>query len=415
MEYLNFMLYLICVVYAYRKKCSLVFKALSSLWALCSFIGIFYYHSTAYKVGLNSLSLFPFLFLFVCWLICVSPFNVVEKKQINFEQLFKEIPFIKSILLFISISAYPVFIELCYILISSIFNGRIFLMAENYDDLANGYSDRLFALSKVSEFCFHIGLYFQVISPLLLLLYINVKKKNIFIIGGLIASSLIVPLYSICSGSRTGLVFFALYLTILYLFLYNKINEAINVKLRKVFIIGGSFFVSILIMLTAGRFVLGSNYDSDDIGGSLYVYTSESLYNFNTMASQTSKNTYGLYSFTPIEQRLGISPISNISKRRDYLRSRMDISAIWFYTFVGDFCIDFGYLGSFIIIILLSLIFRQLIKGKITLFKLSLIAVYLYIVSNGIFYFPFQSGDSALVGCLVIALIAFLSQKRIAR
>ena len=140
-------------------------------------------------------------------------------------------------------------------------------------------------------------------------------------------------------------------------------------------------------------------------GNSLYIYTSESMYNFNTMASQTNRNTHGSYAFMPSMIRLGLAPVNDFSKRRDYLNKNMDISRIWFYTYIGDFCIDFGYVGSLLIVIFMSLLINNILKRKIYLPGLCLIAVYIYITSCGIFYYPFQAGDSPLVGCLIFALL----------
>ena len=176
-------------------------------------------------------------------------------------------------------------------------------------------------------------------------------------------------------------------------------------KLKKLLLWSGGLLLFILTVLSVGRFVLGSNYNDNELGNSLYIYTSESMYNFNTMASQTNRNTYGNYAFMPSMIRLGLGPVNDLSKRRDYLNKNMDISRIWFYTYIGDFCIDFGYVGSLLIVIFMSLLINNILKRKIYLPGLCLIAVYIYITSCGIFYYPFQAGDSPLVGCLIFALL----------
>lgn len=405
MEYLNFILYCSFAIIAFKNKYSLLVKFVALLWSLCAFIGIFYYHSDAYKQGLQPLSLFPIFFLFGCWCLNILPLRKSSMLKIDTQMLFHRNVFVRIILYVITITAIPLFIELSYVLIQAIFTGRIFLMAENYDDIANGYSDRMFSLSSISDVCLHISFYFQVLSPLLLLLYINYEEKKKFIAFGLFASSLTVPLYTICSGSRTGIVFFSLYFLFLYLFLYKIYKDSINKKLKKLLLWSGGLLLFILTVLSVGRFVLGSNYDDNELGNSLYIYTSESMYNFNTMASQTNRNTYGNYAFMPSMIRLGLGPVNDLSKRRDYLNKNMDISRIWFYTYIGDFCIDFGYVGSLLIVIFMSLLINNILKRKIYLPGLCLIAVYIYITSCGIFYYPFQAGDSPLVGCLIFALL----------
>lgn len=405
MEYFNFILYLAATVFVFKQKYSIFVKCIALLWTFCSFIGIFYYHSEAYKIGLQPISIFPFVFLFLCWLINIIPLRKNKKLSIDCQGIFHNNPLVRIILVVISISAIPLFLELLFVFVTSIFNGKIFLMAENYDDLANGYSDRLFTLSKVSDICLHISFYFQILSPLLLLLYLNYKDRKKIIVFGLLASSLVIPLYSVCSGSRTAIVFFFLYSLLLYLFLYKSFRDDINKKLKRIFIFAGSLVCIILILLSVGRFVLGGNYDDDEAGNSLYIYTSESMYNFNTMASQTERNTDGSFAFMPTLIRLDLAPVKDLSQRRNYLNRNMDISRIWFYTYVGDFCVDFGYVGALFIVLLLFFLIVNILKKHIALPGLCLIAIYIYIIGNGIFYYPFQAGDSPLIGCLVFAIV----------
>ena len=411
MEYINATIYILLMGYCWkRRRCINLAVYYSFIWAFSACFGIIYVSSDYYRDGLYSTSLIPFLVLFVFFTISLLPF-LYQRKEVNFVD--GRIKWLNLLMTFIgSISILP-FMELLYNIIELVISGKIMLLGAMYEDIANGETKRIVELSRLSGILYTYAKYFRLLSLVLFFYYINQRGRNIYILVGLFMNSTLLLLSSLTIGNRTELVWYSIYFMSLYILFRKTFTKKIGLYVKRMTCYLGLFFLLIISALSIGRYIIGYGAKSSDVGGFLYQYTCESMYNFNDNLYHENGRLNGFWTFYPIQQTLGLTDVKDDrTSQRAYVSKFLSSPNYIFYTYIGEFWGDFGALGAFLIVVLLSCFYWKF-RPKETMYleNIVLLSIYMYMLGNGLFYYCYKVSYAPVFVAIIFYITAKLSRK----
>lgn len=393
-----------------RRRCINLAVYYSFIWAFSACLGIIYVSSDYYRDGLYSTSLIPFLVLFVFFTISLLPF-LYQRKDVNFVD--GKIKWLKLLMTFIgSISILP-FMELLYNIIDLVISGKIMLLGAMYEDIANGETKRIVELSRLSGILYTYAKYFRLLSLVLFFYYINQRGRNIYILVGLFMNSTLLLLNSLTIGNRTELVWYSIFFMSLYILFRKTFTKKTGLFVKRMTCYLGLFFLLIISALSISRYIIGYEAKSSDVGGFLYQYTCESMYNFNDNLYHENGRLNGFWTFYPIQQTLGLTNVKDdIISRRVYVSNFLSSPNYIFYTYIGEFWGDFGALGAFLIVVLLSCFYWKF-RPKETMYleNIVLLSIYMYMLGNGLFYYCYKISYAPVFVAIIFYITAKLSRK----
>ena len=410
MELFNFSLYALLLIYLWKKKKSWICIVIVGMWAFSAFCGIFYTSSTVYRNGRYETSIEPFIYLFCALCVSLMPFmrqTVVDIQRIQYNNR----RWLDLFCIGVGILAIEPFVEAIYHLIDFIITGRFLLLGANYDDVATGQMDALIQRSSIGAKLTTAMLMLKVVTPLLFFYYLQYKNRNRYILIGLFIAAIVPALANVSVGSKTEIIFFLTYMIGLYLMLGKTLETSARKLMRKLIISAGCIVIAMVIGLSIGRYIIGGHGDGENsVGAYLFQYTAESMYNFNENAYHELRPLHGSMTCFPPMKALGLLS-DQIDDRRDYNSMHMMGPAHLFYSYFGDFYLDFGFVGAFFIFIITSLLFSKIkIKQNMSLTSLSLFSLYLYAMMNSLFYFCFKANWMSIYGSLLFFIIAKIAE-----
>lgn len=414
MEYVNLILYTGLLFFSIRKKWNKLAIFIVFLWFISAFVGIFYCKMPAplYRTAGFDIELSPFLYLFICLIIGLLP--IVYVKPDKFEIANNHKSFIALLIKVLAVTSIPPLIEVLLHLGITIANGQFFAMAANYDDIALGDVE-IFHLTWLNERLLHLQMWFRYVTPIFFFYaLINKKQFSKFYVIGIFLSAILSPLYSVTSGARTGLIFISTYLIALYFIIESKLHEEIKAKLKYYALIGGSILGVLIVALTVGRFVLGDKFAGQDGTALEFIaqYTAEPMYNFNNSMWHEPYKTDGYFTFSQFFSDLGIDDNAIKIGKDLYLHTKY--TRTWyFFTYIGNFFLDYGAIITFFILGILSLFFCNMVRKRVLSFSAFLLfSAYIYMIVNGLFYFPYAAGMNGLYVCVGLALLLKIIPKK---
>lgn len=221
---------------------------------------------------------------------------------------------------------------------------------------------------------------------------------------GLFFSTLIGPLYAVSTGGRTAVVLCILKIVFLFLFLRKFIDFELRRKISITLII-------ILLVLFIPFALLSMSRSAGDIDRLIYTierYGSESFINFNNYGLDANGCRYGDRTVVLFKEILGLDSAKYFANRLSKY-SYMNMNESVFYTYVGEFTLDYGPIFSVVIFIISSLFFFYSlnIKNNCMMFYQYIIYYILLYGCLGYFHFPWSNidGNLQLVTLLFLSLI----------
>lgn len=360
------------------------------------------------KDWFKEIKIFPFVYLYAMIMLATLPIlKFKEQKTFSIQQpsnLFLTIIYV--LIIFASLSQLkPIFTDfssgLSKMLIDSRAGQELYLETFSKADQAGD--------NKIENLAIIISGMLSNIAILLLFFNLTFTKKNKLIIIGLSLSVILAILSSIASGARGGITNTILTSIITYILLRNFMSQNTRKMVMRIGIIM-IFLISIpFLLITVGRF---GNHDSFDSLSSIEWYYGQSFLNFNNYGLDAGDIRNGDRTSALFKQMIWSDTPRNFFDRL-YKYSHMKMDESVFYTFVGDFTLDFGPIISFFIFIIASvffshktkvfnqtILFHQLIllffvvcvcvQGAITLFSFSDIGGNLNLITFVLIYFWFK-------------------------
>jgi len=344
-----------------------------TLWAFTSLTSVFYYSTPLYARDYHKspVTLLPFIYLFVIFLITLAPLFKYSSAKIK--HISCSSPLVLPLIYFIAFASYLPMIEL----IANLINNGLIHFETAYSDkvvdprwFMSEPGRKLSALSFVTPF----------ITPALFFYYLSSGKRNVFVIIGLISSFLVYPLIMMNGGSRWAPVNSLLYFAYMFLWLRNIIPLKIKKTVIIVFSVGAVLLMLIFIIITFGRFG-GPEFS---VGQWVLSYSGQNFCVYNQDVWWINNHTNGEICFNP-----WLHPDGQVLTA-EQIESITGINYGTFCTCFGSLQIDYGPIKLFFIAILIFIIFSLIVKIKndtISLGDLILGSFLGYMLVTGMFYF----------------------------
>jgi len=368
------------------------------LWAASSMASVYYFTSEFKTHTLHDkISLIPYLYLFFLVWIAFIPliklnYKIIEKVYVN-SVLFKYISILIIILSVVTIVPNTKYF------ISHMLDPTAFLDA--YEDKNRGAQQIVtgFAVPAMNLLKHMKGL-----IPLFLIMSFTtlVKVKNWIRVGlGLALINLF--LHYLDTSSRYALLTDLLLIIFVFFLLYPFIKKSS----RKVINVIGLFMLVLLLggvfMITFSR--IGESEESKYIYFNLCLYFGESFTNFNGDLWNITSFTDGNNCFKYFLNRF--SDGGGAGRDIDLLEALSHRRMFVFYTFIGDFFVDFGATITAMIIIFLSWLFTTVTRmdSEISFGKLLFLCLYVKVLFVGYTYWTYLNYSMEIVFTILFGLL----------
>ncbi len=407
-EYFNFALYVGLMLYLIVKKSKATALFIAGIWLFASFVGIFYYNSAIFRYSPHKLELMPFFFLFISFVILITPL-INQKKDV--QKLEGNLAFVKIISVFyVILGIWPAFRVLIF-LIESLISGQFLANSMMYDDVADGFQE-----SRVEKELGYLGIkllhliaYFNLLMPIVVYyLYSKGEQKLAFAV---FVITMIHPIYAVCYGNRTRLVFVGLYYISIYLFLKNLFTQELDEKLKKFIVTSGVSVLLLILSMSFARFVMGSQYGESSLASYLFQYTAEGQYNFNNQGWHNERPLKGDMTLWYFKGLIEDSSRGGFHDRRLSISNKTNIPPHLFYSFPGQLFIDFSFMSLLILAVIAFCFSKIRLRGTIRLSTMYLFGFYLFMTCNSLFYLVYQVYSEFYIALLVGWTALYISEK----
>lgn len=394
------------LLYQYKRRYFGVGSGILLLYN-CISIGAFHlYNSEEYSYLFDKLTLFPFIYLFSMICLVSSPITTLKEKNIRKieapnELLFNIVCIGIIFFVFISLPNTLSTIRENFLLIIFDESSGAELYREGFEKLASQTKSEMNILGILSNISANVSLVF-------LGYYLTRKSRNGFILIGLLIASLSIPLYYLSSGARAPAAKFILNTMFTLLFIRNMLPLQLKRKIIRNF----SILVFLLLIPFVAISLSRKGGDIEKVFIWFELYIAQGPLQFNSYGLDAGGIRYGDYTAVAFKYIAGLSPAMYYSGRLSrYSHMKLDESD--FYTFVGDFTLDYGPVWAVLIFIATALFFKKClqIQGDSITFHQFLMFYLLMTGCLGYFQFPLgrESGNLNMMALLSLAFVFKLS------
>lgn len=404
--FINILLWLFTFIfYQNRRKYFGAGSLLLLFYLSIAVIGLILFNHP-YTVGdYKDIKLFPFLYLYAMLIIASLPVLKFKEREITHIQqpsnrALNVIYFIVIIASLLQLGTIVTDFSsgLSRMLLDNSVGSELYgEMISNYDKAGDRQIKNLPAI--ISNLTYNICI---------LLLFYNLtrERKNKYIILGLSISVLLFILSSIAVGGRGGAVNTIFTVFITYILLRNLMSDKIRKKVRHIGIIIVSLIAIPVILITISRFG-GEEDDNDYIFYSMQWYYGQAFLNFNNYGLDANGIRNGDRTASLFKQIIwDDTPKNYLERREKYSYMEMDESV--FYTFVGDFTLDYGPYISFLIFAGFCMLITSKLKiDNQTILFHQLVLLYLVVcicMQGAMSLFPFadMGGNLTLITFILV-------------
>ena len=391
--------------YWHNKKAIDAGFLLIALYIVYAVFSILLYKDSAFEFQYYDIKILPLLFLYACLMISFSP--VLSFDSSKYKGIQSPAGWYTDALAWIIILSYVFQIGIVY---KNLYSGiSLILMDEDggadlYTYMADNAASGGIGISNIFAI---IGNMFYDFGILLLFYYLSKEHKNKWIIAGLAMAMVIGILTYIAAGQRGGMVKRTLVAIGTFLLLKDYIGEKTRRTIRRVGIVVIALVATLFMAVSLSRF----STREGGVGSSFNRYAGQSVIYFDQYAFDNNGIRYG-DRVAPVFKRL--LTIDNVP--RNYIERRAKYPHLYindevFVTFVGDLCFDFGPIVALFLIVVFSIINRNAIRYKGSVFpfhKLILLHLGMCVCLQGGSLFPFADlGNIELI--LYMLLYLFFS------
>lgn len=358
---------------------------------------------SAYLVFKRELTAFPLFYLIALLLLSFWPILSLKEKKLQFIEI-PSYQIANVVCIFFSVFSLIYIIDIH----QDIQNG-FFIMQWDNSDITQLYDDakEIRMASKTrSAFTNYAGVFGNIgafINPLLFYTYLLYDKRNKFVLILLGLALLQEPFRGIAQANRLYLVTNILLMFFMFFFFKPFLSFEIRKRIMRIGIIVASFFLLVLSVITVAR-VLEKNETS--ILFNVTRYMGESPIVFDQYCLNANGTRDG-YSVGPLLHLLvGDKVLTEKEIRSKY--SSLGIDNSRFYTYIGDFVLDYGPISTVIIMIILTLIFRSYLDHNQGLGYGQVILVYVLTKAyTGYYLYVYNtlSGNIFLVVAFIFCLL----------
>lgn len=409
---LYFCAFLALLGWLYVKKYSLVSLYIVGIWCVSSFFAILFQY--AFDVKYEKISILPYAFLFICFCISFLPIVKCHKKMEDSTPCVLSGFLDKLIWIFIFASIIPFFENLRYVISSY---GAIDTsgLADAYDDKMYGDGLKVTWLSSLGMIGNSLDGAFIQLLVFIPFYFLTRKKINKYLLSFSFLPVLNHVLFQFAASGRAFVTQFILNAIFLILLFRKQIPIARLKKLRQVLLVVIPCFFVLLSILTLARG--NSSNKGEDTSITVGFYVAKSHLDFNESLWNIRKHTEGDNSFGFVKDLIGLDVPKDKNAYWNY--SKTGIIPSLFYTYIGDWYMDFGPLITIVLFLIWSFVFLKIFvrtKGSESqsLLPFFLYFIYCQILINGWSMNIFKTSGSfrnLLLSIFLLIIIQKLSKK----
>lgn len=407
--YFNFSLYLVTfIVYQCKKKYFSIGSFVLLFYTFLSLLAIPLFDSP-FTTEFSDLSFFPFIYLYVALMMCFSPLlRFKDRKVSSIKMPDSNMMNIISIIIIIS------FIVKFLTELSSFSIDDTLLdpatLAKNYYEREREAGEPSFGFSNALRFMSTL------FSPVLVLFFFyNILVKNKLLSLGIAASIVSYLIISLSKGDRFYI--FNLFMDIPFLFLLfrHKLDKITRKRVGWALVGVGSLLVMGLGTLTIGRFA-NNKLQTEYLIFSIETYAAQNFIFFNNYGLDAGGIRYGDNTANLVRRILGLKA-SNDPHEGQLTYSHLKIDNSRFYTFVGDFTLDYGPVAGFFILMLMAILFWRILRikdnGEYKFNQIIILTVLYQICVQGFSLFPYSywMANFKLIFVFLLYLLLGLEKK----
>lgn len=406
-----FIVFVILLWIVNKKKKHPLLSYIIGIWIFCSGFSVFFLYM--YPELYRNISLLPYVFLHICFIISLKPIYYNSCTFENEEPSYDVRTYKYVMMFFIVISIIPFIENLLHVVSSYNANDTSFLV-DTYDEKMYGKGLKLYWLSSIGRICNSLDgvfLYFIMFMPFVFLTNKRVNKYFILFSFIPVLNHLLFQLGSSGRGTITSF----LIVSVFFLILYRKLIPNGRMKLAKVlFVSVGVFFVSLMSILTyARRDARNQGVDDAYIIG---VYLAKSQLDFNENLWHIKKHTEGDNSFGFFKKMIGFSVPKD--KNSYWHQGKIGVVPSLFYTYIGDWFMDFGPVVTLLIFVIFASYSNRFFRKKTPniLLQHFLFFVYGYIICMGWSINLFKTigaMQNLIASVILLLIIQKVSQKQL--
>jgi oligosaccharide repeat unit polymerase len=267
-----------------------------------------------------------------------------------------------------------------------------------YEDTISETSDKGGGISNIAAIIYNAS---STLSYFIFFFFVSAKHKNWYMIIGLTTTIIIGFLVPIMQGLRGGVIISILTLILAYMLF----KPFLSIRLKRIVqILGISAVIAVMIPIVA---ITMSRFGKEKAGveSIMYWYIGQENLYFNNYGLDNGGIRYGDRTFNLFKRVVDSGTSKNYVERREkfhHLKSNDEV----FTTFVGDFTLDFGPIGAFVIFVVFNVMVVYLTRphdGTIKLHQLLLLYFALCIcMQGGMSLYNFADGGNLQIVLFII-------------
>lgn len=408
--FVYFLSFVTLFLWLYVKKYSLVPLYIVGIWCVSSFFAILF--QLAYDVKYEKLSILPYVFLFICFCISLFPIVKCQKRMENTIPCMTFSLFDKIIWVFVLLSLIPFYENMRYVISSY---GAIDTsgLADMYNDKMYGDGIKVTWLSSLGMIGNSLDGIFIQLLVFIPFYFLTREKINKYLLLFSFLPVLNHVLFQLASSGRGFATQFLLDAVFLILLFRKQIPSTRLKKLKIVSLVVIPCFFLLLSILTLAR----GNSSNKGVETSITVgyYVAKSHLDFNESLWTIRKHTEGDNSFGFVKNLIGLDV--PVDKNSYWNYSKTGIIPSLFYTYIGDWYMDFGAIITIILFIIWSFVSLKIftrVKTSATLLPFFMYFVFCEILINGWSMNIFKTSGSfrnLLFSIFLLIIIQKLSKK----
>lgn len=343
--------------YQYKSRTIDGGTAVMSTYVLYAIFSLFSLNDVMFADFYLPLKVFPYIYLYVMLMVALSPTIYIHLNPVkNIEQPQTNILGIISVIIIISS------VLLVPDIIANFGTGLVKLFTET-DAGKDAYMEHIEedkeAGSGISNIPAIIYNAFSDITIFLCFYYMTCKKKNYWLIAGLIFAILIGVLIPMMHGQRGGVIAAVLTTCVGYALFQQYLSRRINRVIR---LLGITSIIAIAVPVAAITISRFGNMGGG-VTGFLNWYVGQGSLYFNNFALDAGGTRNGDRTLNLAKRLIDPDTPKNYTERREKY-SHLNIDDNIFSTFVGDFVIDFGPITTVFIFVIFNGLILYLIRFR---------------------------------------------------
>ena len=353
--------------------------AIIATYVMYAVFSILSLNDAFFVIAYNPLELFPFVYLYIMLMIALSPtiYHHLNPPESIGDPHTRILTLASCVIILMSLFLIPEVIE-------NFGSGIIKLFVDSdagndaYMEQLEGAEDSGSAIRNIPAIIYNA---LSDLSVFLCFYMMTKEKKNYWLIGGLFFSIGIGILLTITHGQRGNVIISVLTVIVGYMLFKRYISERIN-RVFRIFGITSVIVIAFpIVAITMSRF---EDFKVDVTGIMNWYIGQENLY-FNNYGLDAGGIRNGDRTMYLVKRVIDPDTPKNFVERREKYHN-LKIDDYYFYTFVGDFTIDFGPVPAFIIFVVFNLVVLMLIRprdGTIQVYQLLLLYFSMCICMQG--------------------------------